>query len=146
MYEKPQLGTGQVQTAMQAMLDTATRTPHRPVAIAIVDDMAKLLSYARMDNCRPIPQRMAIKKAYTSASYGRDSLVWAQGIDRAKPTGTGLPGGVVDYGDPDLVAVQGGVVILRPADGAVLGAIGVSGLTAQQDEDLARLGLEALGL
>ena len=49
-------------------------------------------------------------------------------------------------GDPALVAVQGAVAVLHPETGAVLGAIGVSGLSAQEDEDLAKLGLEALGL
>ena len=43
-------------------------------------------------------------------------------------------------------AVQGAVVVLHPQTGAVLGAIGVSGLSAQEDEDLAKLGLQTLGL
>jgi uncharacterized protein GlcG (DUF336 family) len=38
------------------------------------------------------------------------------------------------------------VVVLHPQTKAVLGGIGVSGLLAQEDEDLARLGLQALGL
>jgi uncharacterized protein GlcG (DUF336 family) len=49
-------------------------------------------------------------------------------------------------GNPQLVAAQGAVVVLHPQSGAVLGAIGASGLTAQEDEDLARLGVQALGL
>ena len=146
MYDKPRLSCAQVQSAMDAMLDKAMEEPDKPLAIAIVDDMARLLSFARLDNCRFIPRKMAIKKAYTAASYGRDSAAWAQGIVDGGGPGTGMPGNVMDYGDPDLVAVQGGVVIRRPNDNAILGAIGVSGLTAQEDEDLARLGVEALGL
>jgi uncharacterized protein GlcG (DUF336 family) len=42
--------------------------------------------------------------------------------------------------------VQGAVVVLHPETGAVLGAIGVSGLAAQEDEDLSKLGVAALGL
>jgi len=38
------------------------------------------------------------------------------------------------------------VVVLHPQSGAVLGVIGISGLTAQEEEDLARLGLQSLGL
>jgi uncharacterized protein GlcG (DUF336 family) len=49
-------------------------------------------------------------------------------------------------GNPNLVSAQGAVVITDPASSAVLGAIGVSGLSAQEDEDLARLGVGALGL
>jgi uncharacterized protein GlcG (DUF336 family) len=48
--------------------------------------------------------------------------------------------------DPNLVAVQGGVAVLRPSDGAILGGIGVSGLSAQEDEDIARIGVNALNL
>jgi uncharacterized protein GlcG (DUF336 family) len=49
-------------------------------------------------------------------------------------------------GNPNLVSAQGAVVVLHLSTGAVLAAIGVSGLSAQEDEDLARLGLQELGL
>ena len=48
-----------------------------------------------------------------------------------------------DLGDPDLIGVQGGVAILS-ADGAALGGIGVSGLAADEDEAIARIGLRAI--
>jgi glc operon protein GlcG len=113
--------------------------PNRPVAIAIVDDAGNLLSYGRMDHCRPNPQTFAVRKAYTSAMSGQDSVAYAE---RLKSQGRS----VSDMGNPNLVAAQGAVVVLHPQSGAVLGAIGVSGLTAQEDEDLARVGLQALGL
>lgn len=139
MYQKPMLSLEQTRQAMNAMLDKATREPDRPLAIAIVDDQGKLLSYAKMDNCRATPQRMAVSKAYTSALSGQNSLDYAE---RLKGQGRS----VADMGDPALVAVQGAVAVLHPGTGAVLGAIGVSGLSAQEDEDLAKLGLDALGL
>jgi glc operon protein GlcG len=139
MYEKPVLSLDQVQKAMTAMLDKATQEPDRPVAIAIVDDLGNLINYARMDRCRVIPQRLAIRKAYTAALSGQDTLAYA---DRLKSQGRS----VAEMGDPNLAAVQGGVVILQPGGGFILGGIGVSGLSAQEDEDLARLGIQALGL
>jgi glc operon protein GlcG len=139
MYEKPVLSLDQVQKAMTAMLDQATREPDRPVAIAIVDDLGNLLNYARMDRCRVIPQRLAIRKAYTAALSGQDTLAYAE---RLKSQGRS----VAEMGDPNLAAVQGGVVIQQPGSGFILGGIGVSGLSAQEDEDLARLGIQALGL
>jgi glc operon protein GlcG len=116
-----------------------SREPNRPVAIAIVDDAGNLLSYGRMDHCWPNPQTFAVRKAYTSAMSGQDSVAYAE---RLKSQGRS----VSDMGNPNLVAAQGAVVVLHPQSGAVLGAIGVSGLTAQEDEDLARVGLQALGL
>ncbi len=139
MYNKPQLSLAQTQAAINAMIAKATQEPDRPVAMAIVDDAGNLLTYARMDNCRPNPQTFAIRKAYTSALSGVDSAVYA---DRLKSQGRS----VSDMGNPNLVSAQGAVVITDPAGNAVLGAIGVSGLSAQEDEDLARLGAGALGL
>ena len=139
MYQRPTLSLSQVRNAMNAMLDQAQQEPDRPLAIAIVDADAKLLSYARMDNCRALPQRMAVSKAYTSAMSGSDSDAYAQ---RLKNEGRNI----ADFGDSQLVAVQGAVVVRDPETDLVLGAIGVSGLTAQEDEDLARLGVQALGL
>ena len=51
---------------------------------------------------------------------------------------------MTEFGDPNLLALQGGVVILNPADQSVLGGIGVSGLAAEEDEAIARIGLKAI--
>jgi uncharacterized protein GlcG (DUF336 family) len=51
---------------------------------------------------------------------------------------------VTEFGDPNLIALQGGVVIINPADQSVLGGIGVSGLAAEEDEALAKMGLKAI--
>jgi uncharacterized protein GlcG (DUF336 family) len=139
MYQKPMLSLEQTQKAMTAMISKATQEPNRPVAIAIVDDTGSLLSYARMDGCRTNPQTFAVRKAYTAALSGQDSGAYAE---RLKSQGRS----VTDMGNPNLVAAQGAVVVLHPQTKAVLGGIGVSGLLAQEDEDLARLGMQALGL
>ncbi len=109
------------------------------MAIAIVDDSGNLLNYARMDGCRTNPQTFAVRKAYTSAMSGRDSADYAENL---KSQGRS----VGDMGNPSLVAAQGAVVILHPETGAVMGAIGVSGFSSQEDEDLSRLGVEAMNL
>ena len=139
MYNKPMLSLEQTQKAMQAMIQKATQEPDRPVAMAIVDDAGNLVSYARMDNCRPNPQAFAIRKAYTSALSGQNSADYAERLKSQGRT-------VSDFGNPNLVSAQGAAVVLDPASGAVLGAIGVSGLSSQEDEDLSKLGVQALGL
>ncbi len=139
MYNKSILSLEQTQKAMQAMIQKATQEPDRPVAMAIVDDAGNLVSYAKMDKCRPNPQTFAIRKAYTSAMSGVNSADYAERLKSQGRT-------VSDFGNPNLVSAQGAAVILDPAGGAVLGAIGVSGLSSQEDEDLAKLGVQALGL
>ena len=139
MYQKAMLSLEQTQKAMQAMLQKCTKEPNRPVAIAIVDDQGGLLSYARMDGCRANPQTFAIRKAYTAAMSGADSGAYAERLKSQGRT-------VGDMGNPGLVAAQGAVVIIHPETKAVMGAIGVSGLSSQEDEDLSRLGVQTLGL
>ena len=53
---------------------------------------------------------------------------------------------MAEYGDPELTAGQGGVVIVRSSDGTIMGGIGVSGLLAPEDEDIARIDLNVLNL
>jgi len=139
MYDKKMLGLGQVQEAMGVMLAEANKNPDQPLAIAIVDDTGSIISYARMDRCREVPKRMAIRKAYTCALSGQDSKDYAERLQGQGRT-------VAEMGDPMLAAVQGGVVVLHTETGAIMGGIGVSGLSAQEDEDLAKLGLKTLGL
>jgi glc operon protein GlcG len=139
MYDKPMLGLGQAQDAITAILAEANKEPDRPLAISIVDDTGSMITYSRMDRCREIPKRMATRKAYTCAISGQDSKDYAE---RMASQGRS----VAEMGDPMLAAVQGGLVILDPGSGSILGGIGVSGLSAQQDEDLAKIGLKAMKL
>jgi glc operon protein GlcG len=136
-YAKTVLSLDDAHRAMDRMLQEARKNPDRPVAIAIVDDQGELVCFARMDKCAPQPPMIARKKAYTAARTRSDTAAYAE---RLKSQGRS----VTEFGDPNLIALQGGVVILHPADRSVLGGIGVSGLTAEEDEAIARLGLQAM--
>lgn len=139
MYDEAVLGLTDAREAMRAMLDEAMKEPDRPVAIAVVDGHGRLVSFARMDRCRLLPQQLAYKKAYTSAIMRSDSGAVAE---RFKSMGRS----VSDFGDSNMAAVQGGVAIQRSSDEVFLGGIGVSGLRADEDEALARIGVQAMGL
>lgn len=139
MYDEAVIGLTEARKAMQAMLDEAVKEPDRPVAIAIVDGYGRLVEFARMDRCRFIPQQLAYKKAYTAAVMRSDTAAVAE---RFKSMGRS----VSDFGDPNMAAVQGGVAIQRPSDEVFLGGIGVSGLRAEEDEAMARIGVQAMGL
>lgn len=136
-YQKAALSLDDVRNAMDHMLQEATKTSNRPLAIAICDDQGELVTFARMDRCAPQPPVVARKKAYTAARMWTDTKVYA---DRLKSQECS----VTEFGDPNLLAAQGGVVITNPADQSVLEGIGVSGLTAEGDEALARIGLSAI--
>ena len=128
----------QVQSAMNAMMDKAMRTPNEPVAMAIVDAAGNLEAYAKMDNLRIFSRRHALRKAYTSAVLGIDS-----GANAARLHSQGRS--ISEMGDPQMTHGQGGLVIMK--DGVILGGIGVGGYpSGQADEDLSRVGLEAMVL
>ena len=136
-YQKAALSLEEARRAMDRMLQEANKQPNRPVAIAIVDDQGELIAYARMDRTAPQPPIIARKKAYTAARTRSDTLAYAE---RLKGQGRS----VTEFGDPNLIALQGGVVITNSSDGSVLGGIGVSGLAAEEDEAIARIGLQAI--
>ncbi|MQG17235.1 MAG: heme-binding protein [SAR202 cluster bacterium] len=136
MYMKEVLSLEQVRRSMNAMLEAALKEPDRPIAIAILDENTNLLNYARMDGCRLNPQGVAIRKAYTAVMFGQNSSDFAQRLKNENRQ-------VTDFGNPSLVAVKGGVVVIS-SNGDILGGIGVSGLTAEEDEEIALIGLNAL--
>jgi uncharacterized protein GlcG (DUF336 family) len=128
----------QVQAAMKAMMDKARATSETPVCIAIVDASGNMEAFAKMDHARVFTRRHAVRKAYSAAILGINSGDWGS---RMKNIGQS----VSENGDPLVTYEQGGVVIIK--DGAILGGIGVGGLRGHNaDEELAKLGLEAMGL
>ena len=137
MYEKSMISLEQAQAAIAAMIaDYNKDTDRRQVDMAVVDDAGNLLAYARMDRClRPT---FAIRKAYTSAVRGVDTLAFSEQLASQNRS-------IESFGDPQLIAIPGGVVALK--SGAVVGAIGVGGLPSGiDDESIAKAGLEALNL
>lgn len=135
-YQRSVLSLGEAQKAMDLMLKETSKSPTRPVAIAICDDQGELIAFARMDKCAPLPLTIARKKAFTAARTRSDTKAFA---DRLK----GMGRAVSDLGEPNLLPVQGGVVMIA-TDGSPLGGIGVSGLAAEEDEAIARIGLAAI--
>ena len=107
------------------------------VAIAIVDAHGDLVAARRMDGARPRSMRAAIRKAYTAAVMDRDTDAFHREIvTRALQ--------IAYYGDAQLTALGGGIVVTAP-DGTTLAGIGVTGKTQGRDAELARTGVAAFG-
>ena len=141
MFNKRMLGMEEGQAAIAAMIVEFNKNPDNPpAAMAVVDDVGNLLAYIRTDGSRPIISRNAIKKAYTAALRGMTSEAFFEEI---KDRGWS----VADMGDPMLIAVPGGVPVIDPKDGAVLGGVGVAGLPPGPGDDIvAEAGVEAIKL
>jgi len=103
------------------------------VVIALVDDGGHLLYLQRMDGAQTGSVEIAIKKAQTATSFKRPSKVFGAGVEGGRTALVALPG---------ALPFEGGVPIA--ADGQILGAIGVSGVTGAQDGMIAQAGVDAL--
>jgi glc operon protein GlcG len=141
MFQKQCLSLAEARAAVEAVLDEACKLPDAPIAVAIVDDYGRLVYFARMDGCPPVVVELAINKAYTAAVALMDTLAFAE---RDKGWGREL----ATYSDARFTYLQGGLVIHAGcgsgAPPALLGGIGVSGRMPDEDERLARIGLEAM--
>ena len=145
MYTRECVGLTEARIAVDVALTEASKKPDEPVAIAVVDDQGRLVHFARMDGCPPVVIELAQMKAYTAAVAMMDTVAFAA---RDKDWGREL----ATYGDDKFTYLQGGLVIWSPprSDGSdgekriVLGGIGISGRTSDEDERLARGGLEAI--
>lgn len=105
------------------------------VSIAIVDDGGHLLWQQRLDGAAAISAQIAPAKAHTAALGRRESKVYEDVIN----------GGRMSFlSAPALQGMlEGGVPILR--DGQCIGAVGVSGVKSNEDAQIARAGIAALG-
>lgn len=99
------------------------------VATCVVDGGANTVAFARMDGTQLASHRIAAGKAYTAVSWRRNS---GELLEIAQP---GHGGFGINTIDSRFVLSAGGIPILR--DGEIIGAIGVSGGTAEQDEECA---------
>jgi glc operon protein GlcG len=99
------------------------------VVIAVVDEGGSLLLLERLDDTQVASVNVGIDKARTAAIYRRPSKVLEEQVKNGRVSALALHG---------AVALQGGVPIV--VEGKVIGAIGVSGETPGQDEDIALAG------
>jgi glc operon protein GlcG len=105
------------------------------VAVAIVDPAGILVYYEKQDNTQLGSAEVAIEKARSATLFKRPTKAFQ---DTLAAGGDGLR--VLQL--KAAVAVEGGVPLLM--DGKIVGAIGVSGGTSQQDGQCAEAGADAL--
>ena len=106
------------------------------VTIAIVDDGGHLLWLQRLDGAAAISAQIAPAKANTAALGRRESKSYEDVINGGRTAFLSVPG---------LQAMlEGGVPIMK--DGQCIGAVGVSGVKSNEDAQIARAGIAALGL
>ena len=106
------------------------------VTIAICDDGGHLLWLQRLDGAAPVSAHIGPAKARTAALGRRESKVYEDIINGGRTAFLSAP--TVDG------LLEGGVPIIK--DGQVIGAVGVSGVKSNEDAQIAKAGIAAIGL
>jgi len=105
------------------------------VVVAILDSGGHLVLLQRLDNTQFASVEVAQQKAYSAVAFRRPTKVFQDGVAAG---GEGLRILKLAGATP----VEGGLPLIF--DGKVVGAIGVSGVTSQQDNQIAKAGADAL--
>jgi glc operon protein GlcG len=103
------------------------------VAVAIVDAAGDLVYFERMDDTQVASSQVAQDKARTAVRFKRPSKLFEEALVGGRLAVLGLPG---------VTPLEGGIPLV--VDGKIIGAIGVSGVTSQQDGVCAQAGVDAL--
>jgi glc operon protein GlcG len=104
------------------------------VAVAIVDTDGELVFFERIDNTQVGSVKVSQEKARTSARFKRPTKAFEDALVGGRQAILGLP---------DVVPLEGGIPLV--VEGKIIGAIGVSGGTSQQDGVCAQTGADTLG-
>ena len=103
------------------------------VAIAIVDNHGALVYYERMDDTQSASPVIAIEKARSAAMFRRPTRVMEDTVNKGRTSFLGIP---------QATPITGGLPIV--VAGKIIGAVGVSGVTSDQDEQVAKAGLDGM--
>ncbi|MGE3065185.1 MAG: heme-binding protein [Hyphomicrobiaceae bacterium] len=134
------LGLKEARAIVDAMLEAAGERGLR-FSAAVVDPGGELVCLARSDGASALNARMSVNKAYTAAKWTQDTKALktrlfdpALGADMRD---------IAWFGDARFTPVWGGIV-LRGEGGVVLGALGGSGGSPAQDEEIGQIGASSL--
>ncbi len=109
----------------------------QPMNIAVVDDGGNLVAFVAMDDTKLIGADISQKKALTAVYFQMDTS------DLAPLVQPGQPLFGIESTTGGRLVVFGGGVLLTGSDGSVLGGVGVSAGTVDQDHQVADAGRKA---
>lgn len=119
---------------IMAAAEAEARKNNWTVAIAVVDEAGNLIAFQKLDDTQVGSIDIAIGKARTAARMKRPTKALEDAVAGGRTVMLAVEG---------IVPLEGGVPVT--VDGRIIGAVGVSGVTSQQDAQVAQAGAAALG-
>ena len=138
---KPVINLSLAKIMANACEEDQKKSGYNPVNIAIVDDGGDLILFRRQDNAFLLSIDIAQKKAKSSAGIPYPTRKIEEIVYGKKDGKPGRAPGLAH--SKDIVAFAGGLPI-KTKNGNLIGAIGVSGATADQDEQCASAAIKAI--
>lgn len=134
MIQIPTLSSADAQKAIAAIQAELAKRGKTGV-IAVADSHGELLALLRLDGAPLQSVTIAINKAFSAARERKPTMDIGKNLrEKQYP--------IAYFGDPRFVGWGGGVPVL--VNGACAGSVAVSGLSQEEDDELARLGIAAM--
>ena len=131
----------QANHIISAAMTHAKTSGYAPMGVAVVDSAGQLKAYARQEGATALRFDIALGKAAASIGMSCNSRVLAE---RTKTVPVFL-GAIASVSNLPFIP-QTGAVLIKDATGAILGAVGASGGTGDEDEAICIAGVLAAGL
>jgi len=131
----------QARTIIDTALEYGVTHGLKPLSVIVLDAGGNCRAFARSDGASPGRFAIAHGKAYGAVMLGMPSSKLKQRAETEAYFVTAANGAY----QGKLIPVAGGVLV-KDSDGAVLGAVGITGDTSENDAFAAVAGIEAVGL
>lgn len=131
----------QAELIIDAVLARARELGCRPISVVVVEHGAVVKAFKKEDGSAMMRFEMALGKAHAALALGRSSS-----LVRMRTEERPLFMDFLFKASQDRIFAEGGGMLIRDAEGALLGAVGVTGDTQERDEELAAHGIRSAGL
>jgi uncharacterized protein GlcG (DUF336 family) len=135
------LTLNQANQIIQAALALSAQKGYRPMAVVVLDDSGHLKAAQRQDGASMFRVDIATGKAWAAVAMGASSRV----LNKRATDMSAFFGALAATGQGKFIP-QTGAVLIKDDSGAVLGAVGASGGTGDEDEEICMAGVTSAGL
>jgi glc operon protein GlcG len=116
-----------------AAAEAEARKNNWNVAVAVVDDGGQLVLFQRLDGTKLVAIDIAVRKARTAVYFQSETKALEEEVTKGRTALLPIDG---------FMPLEGGIPLI--VEGQLIGAIGVSGVTGEQDAQCAQAGAKAL--